>query len=544
MFDTIRSVLDKTNSSFGSVGKARDNTRTLIMQMVNSLTSKLQIGSPMASLYLLGNPDHYTNLTFKVCWWKSYVSDVRRAWEDAAEPAMPVISPEASKDTDKVVVSINEGSFVGTSNVDDYSKRPEEFEDVSFYDFFQMYTRKKRNKTQLADFRESLGRAPDMELDTLRDEARDADAKMFIDDGDIEEDVPEGSAEVGDWSDAISEHAFHKDHPLFETHYCVIDRRGLETTVPNFVGGSLPRVDQGDREYYCCTMLTLFKPWRTGKDLKLVDESWDDAFTDYVFSSKATKMMKNFNIRYECNDARDDYSASVTKRPLPTFSKWETPDHAEVADVNGDRYGEEVDTTPVDVSNYGEKWLEMEYIRKAAASVMKNVGWTKIYNNLNFDSTVFTPLKFFTGHQWKAKVTMERDTIFSKKYANAPAGDRSARKAKTTQKHHEEGVSILDSFYFTKYFWAKNQTAQNVLRSVVSDWGLNTEQERAFKLIANHAISDDPEQLKMYLGGVGGTGKSTVIKALIDFFERRNERHRFIVLAPTGTAAALLNGST
>jgi hypothetical protein len=48
----------------------------------------------------------------------------------------------------------------------------------------------------------------------------------------------------------------------------------------------------------------------------------------------------------------------------------------------------------------------------------------------------------------------------------------------------------------------------------------------------------------MYLGGVGGTGKSQVIKALITFFEGRNESHRFIVLGPTGTSAALLNGST
>ena len=48
----------------------------------------------------------------------------------------------------------------------------------------------------------------------------------------------------------------------------------------------------------------------------------------------------------------------------------------------------------------------------------------------------------------------------------------------------------------------------------------------------------------MYLGGMGGTGKSQVIKVLISMFNQRNENHRFIVLAPTGTAAALLNGST
>ena len=50
--------------------------------------------------------------------------------------------------------------------------------------------------------------------------------------------------------------------------------------------------------------------------------------------------------------------------------------------------------------------------------------------------------------------------------------------------------------------------------------------------------------MTIYLGGMGGTGKSQVIKALMDFFRLRNESHRFVVLAPTGTTAALLNGST
>ena len=40
---------------------------------------------------------------------------------------------------------------------------------------------------------------------------------------------------------------------------------------------------------------------------------------------------------------------------------------------------------------------------------------------------------------------------------------------------------------------------------------------------------------------MGGTGKTQVIKVLISMFDHRQENHRFIVLAPTGTAAALLN---
>ena len=47
---------------------------------------------------------------------------------------------------------------------------------------------------------------------------------------------------------------------------------------------------------------------------------------------------------------------------------------------------------------------------------------------------------------------------------------------------------------------------------------LNTEQERAFKIIANHATKKNADQLRMYFGGMGGTGKSQVIQALMKIF--------------------------
>jgi hypothetical protein len=48
----------------------------------------------------------------------------------------------------------------------------------------------------------------------------------------------------------------------------------------------------------------------------------------------------------------------------------------------------------------------------------------------------------------------------------------------------------------------------------------------------------------MYLGGMGGSGKSAVFNAIKDFFIARKEGYRFMVLGPTGSTAALLNGST
>ena len=48
-------------------------------------------------------------------------------------------------------------------------------------------------------------------------------------------------------------------------------------------------------------------------------------------------------------------------------------------------------------------------------------------------------------------------------------------------------------------------------------FSLNKEQERALRIVANHAVKSNGEHLKIYLGGMAGTGKSQVIKALIHF---------------------------
>ena len=144
--------------------------------------------------------------------------------------------------------------------------------------------------------------------------------------------------------------------------------------------------------------------------------------------------------------------------------------------------------------------------------------------------------------QWKAAVKAKRQEILTEKNKSIPA-----KTAGQAQKDpNQNDVKVIDRSYLDQSFKAKSKTAQSQIDGVVNskEFQLNTDQERAFRIVANHAVSSNPDQLKMYMGGMAGTGKSQVIKALMHFFRLRNESHRFAVLAPTGTAAALLNGST
>ena len=84
-------------------------------------------------------------------------------------------------------------------------------------------------------------------------------------------------------------------------------------------------------------------------------------------------------------------------------------------------------------------------------------------------------------------------------------------------------VKIADKSYLTKKIHKPD--TQQVLDTIVKKFSLNTDQEKAFRIVATHASDPYSEPLRMYIGGMAGTGKSQVLKALKTFFKERNESY-------------------
>lgn len=61
MFASVYDVFQKDSEMSGGSARDKDNARHMMRKMVNSMSAKMEIGSPMASMYLLGNPDHYAS---------------------------------------------------------------------------------------------------------------------------------------------------------------------------------------------------------------------------------------------------------------------------------------------------------------------------------------------------------------------------------------------------------------------------------------------------------------------------------------------------
>jgi hypothetical protein len=609
IFDAIKGVLVRNSEMLQGSITRKEKARRLITKIVNCLTAKMEIGSPMASLYLLGNPDHYTSHTFKTFYWKSYVAEVKKCWP----------SPDDMEVPEKVVLQRSKFGFVGVSPVYDYIYRPNIYGNKSLYEWIQMAKRiKKKSKikpqivtegedeldlikpdmhasssiqllmsdmalcddadelnikdgdlnTHIMD--ETICDLPDIEkfgsgtdTDTATDSGSDSDSDIEIEtdaDADVDADVDvKTDAELDLTSKHGREHEFLKDHPLCETHFVTFDKTKKDV-VPNFVGGSLPRRDRGDREYYCLTMLTLFKPWRNGKDLKSDNCSWDETFISHKFTPRQMDLMANFNLRYECNDARDDFSAQLksgnTSDHVPQWMSFNQTGADNVSDIGetdditrGDDFGDEEGPEDEDygINKYSElspygKILKSQMV--AAENSIRNAGWLDDSPD-GLYPILTRPLKpdiNQSGSKWKVAVQNKRQEILANRRINIPKQKRDFNNS--FHDPNENNVRVVDQSYLRRSFKAELEIVQNLVEGTVIDFSLNTEQERAFRIVANHSTTSKCDQLKMYLGGIGGTGKSQVIKALRQFFEQRGEAHRFLILGPTGTSAALLGGST
>jgi len=80
VFDTIRYIFKRNPDVVGGSNSNKEKARKLMTKIVNSLSAKMEMGSPMICMYILGNPDHYKSHDFQVFYWVSFVNAARSPW--------------------------------------------------------------------------------------------------------------------------------------------------------------------------------------------------------------------------------------------------------------------------------------------------------------------------------------------------------------------------------------------------------------------------------------------------------------------------------
>ncbi|KAF6745669.1 hypothetical protein DFP72DRAFT_824222, partial [Ephemerocybe angulata] len=542
IFSALSDSFSKNESVLAQPEGARpgNGARQMLTKLVNALSSKMEIGAPMAALYLLRNPDHYTSHEFVPFYWKNYTNYVHAQWKallDLTEPGEdePImglgknIKKEGSEDIalnedephdmpadfaqdtghqETVRMSRSNGQFLAKSNTDDYRLRPSQLEHICLYDFIQCSIKHP--------------------ISAQRDPRRDLRWFRFID-----------------------------EHPQSNSHAVALDPARRSSHVPNFIGPSLPRRDSGDKEDYSCAMLTLFCPWRTGIDLRSADQTWEETFNQYDFTTRQRELIDNFNMRYECYDARDDYGAVLKAAGLIAGSKLndiDDNDHDDEESLfcdSGDNGENDEDDDELNIG-IGSATARIQTANASMLKALRSAGW-KTIEKLQQSTVQSMGLPRIAldaalkSGAWNNIIKVEKLRAWRRKIgamAKNATKDEARENKSTGIQEVENDVYIVPSSYLSKDFVPPQEEWSHAMRRIITDFNLNQGQEKAFKIIANHALCIDPSQLLMHLGGMGGTGKSTVIRALCAFFGARDENYRFVLLGPTGTSAALIGGST
>jgi hypothetical protein len=576
-FASVYDVFERNEEVLNGGAEPLDTAKNLMRQMINSMSTKMEIGSPMAAMYLLDNPDHYASHAFVNFTWRSYVAFVLNHWNPSRRAGEE--NEEVAPREDFVSVRNEDGNYVAASVVDHYRYRPLAYESLSLYEWVQCSVVKARTSSGKVAFKEEVAEheryLADMsnqvgynsDSDHLSDFISNDGASSFEPGSDTESSA--GSDSESEWDaddddDIIVTKQDRSDghqkqwrpfisdkHPLFWTHEVRCDLRNLSKVIPNFIGGALPRADKGDRDYYCSTMMTLFKPWRSPAVLKGPLSSWDDAFREHVFSSREQDLIRNFNLRYECNDARDDHYAEMKRKMRDSqfgftshFSRSFLGDKDEFANDPDAIYTGENDDLGIDEGELelGKKTATLLAKKTAMEDLVDTAKWqadaTGVVSSVANATTISVARR--SRNTWANVIKEERKVHIANKLANLPDQPRGSSTA-----YSHDRVDILDHDYFLPKQGMDREASDRLVRSICDDeFTLNAEQKRAFYIIADHVCSAQKAPLKMYIGGMGGSGKSQVIQALIRLFVERKEEHRFMVLGPTGSTAALLKGST
>ncbi|KAG1880085.1 hypothetical protein F4604DRAFT_1578776, partial [Suillus subluteus] len=85
-----------------------------------------------------------------------------------------------------------------------------------------------------------------------------------------------------------------------------------------------------------------------------------------------------------------------------------------------------------------------------------------------------------------------------------------------------------------------------ILDDIIREFGLtdNEEQLMSLWIVSEHFIRGEVKQLLMFITGIGRSGKSHVIRAIMEMFRRCGTPEKLTLSAPTGSAAVLIDGYT
>jgi hypothetical protein len=156
----------------------------------------------------------------------------------------------------------------------------------------------------------------------------------------------------------------------------------------------------------------------------------------------------------------------------------------------------------------GKKTKAHNLLMDAIKHVLTVTWWTEcnaklLPNSVNLTPAVHTTVQ--SASQWKAAVVCKHAQVLKQRkehlHATKPAGNNTGLKSFVPNE-----VKIVTKSHLTQTF--ESLKWGPTINAVLRKYNLNEEQERAYQIVANHSCSESPDQLKMNMSGMAGTGET------------------------------------
>jgi len=329
-----------------------EKSKTALVKVVNAMMSKQEVSHQQVMSYLVGGGDHYSSHKFAILYWAGFDNLVRRHFDESRGPG------DRLEGRDRSVVTDVSEMMLGSQDVEGLGSQFCKVADVldvrgaGLIDDIRGDFEGTALEDDSGEFELESDVMSDVESDGGSDDDKDrysSQMQLHVERGRLSVSSQEkdwmfrGSSgffgccclyEFVMWACKISKASertrlsrvdqrnggggriaeeravFDSDHPQAETHLL---RKYCERRVPVILGPSIPRCDRGEDEYeaWCRAMVILFKPWWRVDDLKVVGQTWREAYEEYRdrFPAWACRIMGNMNVLNECKDARDSFRA-------------------------------------------------------------------------------------------------------------------------------------------------------------------------------------------------------------------------------------------
>lgn len=451
---------------------------------------------------------------------------------------------------DSVVMRVtDDGRLIDSTQLHDYLYRDDKLSHLSFMDFVCMYTLEKKKEI----------RRPDR-----------AGVKARFD--------------------------LKAEHPLSSSH-CIVERFVIDGNaprkiyaIPRIVGMSIPRARQG--EEYSLFLFGHFVPFDAQTNPLRDTMDVNQFISEYEFSPEDQTQMRNWEVIYECEDARDADRLAEQEKLMR-----EARGLRAATSTEGDDIGSGVEIPSVAQPKTLPQTLKhVSLIRKLQYSGYLAPG--KISDHIYFPDRQPVQNESWISSmiaEWdreikreRAKIALEmdrhlhvRDQLRNNGSLNpeiglipaptelgsgltvtfVPVDETIGQQAEVRQRSSVPSyIPILKTKTGPRTGDTVGETPAQVIHRIRVENNLNRKQGIAFEIAAlswmkifvrriaeknNVVLVEKPEEpLRLLMTGPGGTGKSHAIRALKQFMETYESGHRLRLLAPTGSAASLIGGMT